>query len=708
MWFFIGILGTLTLVIGARLVDIQVVNASQYAALVDVVSPKQIAYIRPPRGSILDRNGRVLVADEPSADVTMYYSVLKLDGTYLQRRAERALYHGEISGDLTPEAVVAQYKREIDQIFIRLAEITGTPRTEIKDRIDHLVDRVTRIRKKVGQPIREEKMWHPIIEDLDQATALRIQIELPDSPWIRIQPGSRRRSHDVDAVAHLIGRMGILRKDRLAQFYTDPYAGDELRELGVRDRHGIGGIELLAESELRGKRGKFMQNFATGVKERIPPEPGTDVVLTIDMDVQEQIYDLLVKAVADSPHPAGAAAVVLDVDSREVIAAVSYPSYSYEDFSENAGALYADTLLTPTRARAIQNRYPPGSTCKAITTFGALADAVASPAEKLHCTGHLLPNKPNKFRCWIYKQFGVTHDSEYPSGQTAADAIRNSCNIYFFRVGERLGADRLCHWFSEFGLGRGAGTGLIEEASGVVPTREWLAKNPKRKVQPSDPWNWSIGQGEVSMTPLQVANVAATIASGEWRPVTIAQTRDGKRLGDHDLPPRQIPAAALRPVRQGMYRVVNEDGGTAFDYARLDNNEFADTKFCGKTGSAQTSRRVLSRRYYFEYEDGRREIIVAPTKELAEEQFSDPKPKLVGHRAVDVFPTPTEENPGLPAHAWFMGYTQSADTPIGGTPRGKSYAISVLIEFGGSGGRVAGPVAKQIVELLLTQKQAAG
>ncbi|MGE3182367.1 MAG: penicillin-binding transpeptidase domain-containing protein, partial [Phycisphaerae bacterium] len=690
----------------ARLVDIQILRADEFSALVDVVSPKQIAYIRPPRGAILDRNGRVLVADEPSSDITMYYPVLANREAYFLREASRAIRRGDVDPSLTQAAVAAGYRKEIDDLLNDIARIAQIPREEINTRIDALVDRIGRIREKVGSKVREEETWHSIVEDLDDKTTMRIQMELADSRWIRILPGSRRTAFKVDAVAHLVGRMGRLGTERLAKYFRDPYAGDELRELGPRDRMGVGGVELLAENVLRGSRGKFVQNFATGEKDRIAPVAGTDVYLTIDMELQEAIYAILDKAVKSSPHPAGAAAVVIDVQTREVMAAVSYPTYSYEDFSENYDALQKDGRRAPLRSKAIQNVYPPGSTCKAITTVGGLSERVVSAAEKIHCTGHLLPHLPKQFRCWIYKQFSITHDYEFPDGQTAADAIRNSCNIYFFHVGERLGAARLCNWFEQFGIGHTCGTGLIEENPGIVPTAEWLQQRLNRKVDPADPWNWSIGQGEISATPLQVANIAATVATGRWEPVIFARTADGQILGGTDLKPHSIASAALTPVREGMWRVVNERGGTAYESARL-GPEFARFKFCGKTGSAQTQPLILNRRYIFERPDGSREEVVASTEEEATETFGENPPKCVGFRAHERFPEIPEDG-SLPAHAWFMGFTQSAETLPGAAPRGASYAISVLIEFGGSGGREAGPVAKEIAELVLKRGKVAG
>ena len=116
----------------------------------------------------------------------------------------------------------------------------------------------------------------------------------------------------------------------------------------------------------------------------------------------------------------------------------------------------------------------------------------------------------------IYKQHKYWH-----GGLIAEEAIKHSCNIFFYTVGERLGAERLCHWFAEFGLGKRQGTGLIEETAGILPTPAWLFHKRGRTPEKSDARNFAIGQGEVTATPLQAANAAATVATGRWAPVKL-------------------------------------------------------------------------------------------------------------------------------------------------------------------------------------------
>jgi penicillin-binding protein 2 len=353
----------------------------------------------------------------------------------------------------------------------------------------------------------------------------------------------------------------------------------------------------------------------------------------------------------------------------------------------------------PLRFRPVAEHYPPGSTCKAITLVGGLGEGVVTEQERIHCHGHLLAEEPDKFRCWIYNQYQTTHDAYNPVGQNAEDAIRNSCNIYFYTVGRRLGVDRICAWFTRFGLGRTQGTGLIEEASGIVPTSRWLAEHRGRdpQVRPADAWNFSIGQGEVSATPLQAANVAATVAAGRWEPVVLVRDEAGNRFGPPPPPSVQFDERVLSPLRVGMWRVVNERGGTAWR-TKLRRSDY---EMCGKTGSAQASRRVIRKKYILRWPDGRTEEVTAVSRRDALSGFGEPKPEVIADSIHELFPPTDVEDP---SHAWFIGYTQSAETGRGDAPRGRVYAFSVIVEFGGSGGRVAGPVAQRIAESLLERE----
>jgi len=713
-WFWILLTGAALLLL-ARLTDIQVVHADQYEDLAARLLTRPVRYLRAPRGGILDRHRRVLVSHEPSYDVCVHYAALGDDNTaYLLSLARQLRRRGDFPAYMSTADVADELRFQIGDMWLRLAALTGEPVSAFQERGAQIRAKVARVRDAVrdrhgiDQPVAEERWLHPIIEDVPDDLAVAIRLELEHLPWLAVVPSSRRVAHQADAVAHLLGQLGAVSPERLA---ADPLRADDLRRLHPTDRCGTTGIERVAETMLRGTRGRISVDLDGTELEHIDPITGQDVELTIDMEIQETVLAMLADAIdGRDVHgnqrltwPAGGAAVVLDVATREILALVSYPVYNYAELRTNYDHLIRDARRQPTRFRAVAGLYPPGSTCKAITLVGALTDGVTTPHERIHCTGHLLPDNPNIFRCWIFNQWHYTHDAvENPAGQNAVDAIRNSCNLYFFKTGGRLGPDRLCDWFSLFGLGRTQGTALIEESAGIVPTEERLG----RPFVPADPWNFSIGQGEVTATPLQVANVAASIAAGHWAPVKLIRNASGPPESSQAQAGPPFDTNALRVLRTGMWLVVNDrphgEGGwwPTGRHARLNRDDYV---LCGKTGSAQAQPHSVLYRYTFEFPDGHRETRDAFLQEDALAQFDEPRPQCVGWHTIERYPSLPAGEP-LPAHAWFMGYTQPAATPRGEQPDGPAYAIAVIVEYGGSGGRVAGPLVKQIAEWLLENR----
>lgn len=695
-WFWVLLTGLALAIIG-RLAQIQIAQAAQYEELADRILTRPVRYLPAPRGAIQDRQGRTLLSDEPSADICVHYAVLAGHGDYLLQVARALRRRGDYPENRPLREIVAELNGEIERMWQRLAELTGLPRTDLAQRAADVQARVERMRAVVQRKtptirrIQAEDQLLPVLEDVDNDVALAVRLELERYPWLAVVPSSRRVAQDADAVAHVLGRLGAASPLQIA---ADPNMEDELRRLRPGDRCGVSGVEHLGETSLRGWAGRLSEDFDRRVLARTDPQPGRNVRLTLDLDLQQFVLARLDEAVQKCAHPAGAAAVVIDVATREVLALVSYPTYGYDTFNQAYEELRRDNIRMPLFFRAVQAQYPPGSICKAISLVGGLTEEVITAETTFECTGHLLPDKPDRFRCWIYNQYpGATHGL-----QDAENAVRNSCNIYFFHVGERLGPERLCEWFGRFGLGRTQGTGLIEESPAIVPTEQWLQKTQHRGHQSADAWNFAIGQGELTATPLQAANVAASIAAGCWVPVRLAYDDTGYALGAPPGPPTAFEERHLRVLRRGMWRVVNERG-TGKD-ARIDAQGY---ELCGKTGSAQTAARVISRRYTLEWSDGRRESVSAPSEEDALAEYTDPKPRVVGWRAEERYP-PLLEGENLPAHAWFIGFTQPKSTPRGATPTGRVYALSVIIEFGGSGGHVAGAVAKQIAEYLLERE----
>ncbi|TWT45767.1 Stage V sporulation protein D [Phycisphaerae bacterium RAS1] len=701
LWWFSMLLVGLALAIIGRLAQIQIINASQYQQLSTRLLTRPARYIAAPRGALLDRNGVVLVCDEPASDVAIYYPVLAGRKEQLWEWARAAWKRGDYPNASSVDDVFIELHAAVADTWRRLAELTGESVADFMQRRDRILANVARVadsyRRRSGstKPIAEEALFHPLAPLANDAVALAIRLELERYPWIRVVPSTRRSVFADDSLVHVLGRMGAASPEMIA---ADPLADDELRGLRAGDRCGVSGVERVGEPRLRGTRGRVVQDENGDDLERADAVKGDDLRLTIDSELQRDIFGWLDEAVKQVPTPSGASVVVIDAATREVLALASYPTYSREEYERSYAELVRDARRMPLTFRAVQAQYPPGSTCKAITLMAGLGEGVITASTRFRCTGFLLPTQPHVFRCWIYNQFpGVTHDmKDGPAGQDAELAIKNSCNIYFYHVGERAGPAKLCEWFERFGFGRAAGTGLIEESPGIVPTAEWLRENDQREYQAADAWNFAIGQGEVTCTPLQAANAAASIAAGRWAPVRLVV--ESEREAQASASAGNVPFAErdLRVLRSGMWRVVNDSGGTAHE-ARLDSKTH---ELCGKTGSAQASPRATQWRYICEWPDGSREDVFAMSEAEALAQFGDFPPRIVGRRVSERYPA-ILEGEKLPAHAWFVGFTQAKSTPRGQTPQGKVYGISVLIEFGGSGGKVAAPLAKRIAERLV-------
>lgn len=714
-WFMVALALLAVITIG-RLADIQVVRAAELRDLADKQLTRPLTYLRAPRGAIYDRHGRRLVADIPAHDVAIHYAILAGDSRdYLPRVARELRRRGEFPSDMPISAIVDQLMAEIGGIWRGLARISGESMDELlarADRIQRRVEAIKRIVRRHNPTVRliaEENMLHPILEGVSDDVAFDVRLELDRYPWlkyplVRVSPATTRVGFDVDPLSHVIGQVGEASPRRIER---DPLADDPLRGLRAGDSCGVSGIERVAELALRGTRGYIEEDFDHSVIRQVAPQPGGDVYLTIDADLQQKAYEIVAQELAARAEAgeavSGAAAVVIDAQTRDVLALVSYPSYPYADYRKIYNELRADDQHTPLRFRAVANGYEPGSTCKAIALYGALVDGVISPNSTINCSGMFSPDMPNRFRCWIYNQYGVTHGA-----QTPTEAIRNSCNIFFYHAGRELGVERLTYWFRQFGMGRAAGTGLIEESRGNVPTVAELQQVDRQRNLLSDAMNFAIGQGEIQATPLQAANVAATIATGEWTPVVLLRDASGRPLSDvsasSDFAPHFDPAS-MKVIRTGMWRVVNEHGATAHG-AKLNSEQY---ELCGKTGSAQTMSQPLEYLWTFEHADGGREEVIAPAHETETEvlaRFPDPKPKWVGKHTHKRFP---DWQPGdkLPAHAWFIGFTQDESTPRGAAPRGQTYAIAAIVEYGESGGRVAGPIVRQIAEYLVSDESRA-
>ena len=410
--------------------------------------------------------------------------------------------------------------------------------------------------------------------------------------------------------------------------------------------------------------------------------------MTVDAELQSEIEGIFAKVLMPKEteeHEMHGGAVVIDVPTGQVRALVSYPLYDPNQFVEQYPKLRNDDVNKPLFNRATQLAVEPGSTVKPIVGIGAVTQGLVTVDEGIECTGYLKINGhtiESYARCWtvaaatragvpaLAAHHQVPSDHPHPSGfLTFPEALERSCNVYFETLGLRLGAEGLSYWFRQFGLGRRTGVGIAEEPGWVPDTFD---------INDRASFFSAIGQGQIAATPLQMANVAATIArDGIWLRPKIVLGDLPPREGDEKIPNRvdlMLPPAALAAAKLGMFRVVNGDAGSGKTL------HDPDIRVSGKTGTAQAQ----------------------PPRPIMYDQSHRPVRDETGHiRHIQLqLSTPANRNTKTPwyrtngnsekdlSHAWFMGFAPSDNPQI---------AFAVLLEYGGSGGTDAGIVARKVL-----------
>lgn len=444
-----------------------------------------------------------------------------------------------------------------------------------------------------------------------------------------------------------------------------------------QDTAGARGIEGAFEDALRGQRGRRVRHLdipvgEPGAEESVDPVAGTDVTLTIDAALQARVHALMNPELGlarvqpwhhgvhvpgqPAPLPDGTplngAAVVLEIDSGEILAMVSTPSFTREQMQRDPASVFEDRVNAPWVNRAVSKPYPPGSIVKPLILAAAVTDGVYSLSRAIECNGHLLPERPDRYRCWVFKQFGMTHTSVLGRPLLAPEAMAVSCNIFFYTLGRELGPERESNWYRKFGVGSTAPIHLDDlyaGSVGVVPKPERLGV-PHAILM-------AIGQGPVAWTPLHAADSYATLARGglHIRPRLVRSDRPTAT----DL---TIDPAALDAALEGLRQSVNEEYGTG---------------------------------HMLKYPDGTKEPVFTPR----------PGIEVIGKTGTAEAPDLLDQDPNDPRvretlregdHSWFVVMAGKK----GGRPR---YVISVVMEYAGSGGRVSGPICNQIVGALIAE-----
>lgn len=707
----IAVGGLALLIVAGRLVQLQLFQSDYYRQRTELsvlLKPRILPFVR---GSITDRSGEVLVSDEPCWDLRMDYDVIAAEfesqpemEPRLIKKFKRSHRYGLTISD---EEIKQAFRDELYQMWVQLAEFALNQQLiheiNLRDQAYDIHRKISRVRKIVAHrrgfdaPVMEELLAQTILAGLRGDQQIVAREMFAPFPWLHVVPSSVRKIQpELDAFVHVLGRMGRVNAKVVE---NDPHAHDPFAKYKAYEKLGISGVEWLGESLLRGRRGQITLDRDGNIvpEEDIEALHGRDVSLTIHAPLQRRMYQLLEQIVLDISESSGGAIVILDVSTREVLAMVSYPGYDPNQFDKIYADLRNDTERLPLRFRAVSNRYAPGSTIKPLICLAGLMNGVITLDTRETCTGYMFDDYRDGWRCW---RIHGTNQRKAHGSINVVEALTGSCNVFMFRLGEKLGIDRVCSVFDMIGIGRGSGIGLKEENFGINPTPSWLMTHKNAPVTRGSARLFAIGQGEVSMTPIQVANMIATYASGKYRPVRLIQ--HGEPTPEWTLPGNELH---WRAIRRGMYGVVNDVNGTAYQFAHFVNDRYA---LVGKTGSATAYPWPTTYRIPFIDENGARSyaIVKAGAKARAIDRFEREYPNATYHRKeVEVarrWPASKPSSGEHHSHAWFGGFLQRLDAY--GNPDWSiqpKLAMAVLVEFGGSGGRVSGPLGKKIAGVLI-------
>jgi penicillin-binding protein 2 len=519
---------SLAAVLIGRMYYLQVLESDQYQMLAEEnrISMRLLA---PPRGLVMDRFGRELASNRQN------YRVV----------------------------VIPEQTNGVAETLDRLARVIPiTPHQ----------------RRRVLREVKRKRPFVPIkvAENLTWEQFARINVLLPDLPGVQPDVGEGRHYPVGVETAHIVGYVSSVSEADLT--------GDPLLEL-PGFRIGKNGIEKIFDETLRGKAGNSrveVNAYGREIRElaRQDGQPGDDVVLTIDADLQEKIS----RRLADE----SAAAVVMDIHQGEILAMVSAPSYDPNAFnlgmSTKAWRALVQHPRKPLINKAIAGQYPPGSTFKMIVALAALEAGVAGPGHRVFCNG-VTKLGNTKFHCWRHRYGGH-------GWVDMKQAIAQSCDIYFYDLARRLGVDRIGDMARRFGLGEALGIELLGEQDGLVPSKDWKLAVTGVPWQLGETLITGIGQAYLLATPLQLAVMTARMANGGLAVTPRLSRHQGPtRPGDAAGPAAPeaigISPAHLRIITEAMEEVVNGKRGTARKYKLAEDLPY---KMAGKTGTAQVRR----------------------------------------------------------------------------------------------------------------------
>jgi penicillin-binding protein 2 len=474
--------------------------------------------------------------------------------------------------------------------------------------------------------------YTPVILDerLDWPQVIALETHQLELPGVSLQVTPRRHYLYDSLAAHLLGYVGEVTVKDLNRL-PDYRMGDDIGKFGLERswegtlRGDSGGQEIEVDSI--GRRLRMLRE--------IPERPGNSVVMTIDLDLQ--------RVAEDAIGERSGALVAIDPNTGYVLAMASHPAFNPNLFAGGIPAPAWRELTTdpshPLENRATQGMYPPGSTFKVVDSLAGLMDRTLTTSTSYNCPGGIWFGN-REYRCWRKQGHGNV---------TFHRGLVESCDVFFYDVGQRLGVDRIAAWAHALGLGKKTGIDLDNEKAGTIPSTQWKEHRFHERWYPAETLSVAIGQGYVSVTPIQLAELAAEVANGGtfYKPQFVKQidALDGSMV--KAFPPvveseTRIDPQVLDEVRSAMGDVVNAPDGTGHA-AKIDGIIVA-----GKTGTAQVVKEAQGAR----------------TKETAlPDKYRD--------------------------HGWFMAFAPRDHPKI---------AIACIIEHSGHGGSSAAPVVKAVMQ----------
>jgi len=583
-----------------QLVSLQVVHGAEYYAQ----SQRKIAKyetVEAARGEIVDRNGLPLAVSSVSWQLSLDTNLMgKERDETLQKLTELCLREGVPWNDTLPISRESPYvytkeqsrEGDVRRYHSFLKAIKFSEPAQASELLAQLAEHY-RLPTDISPQTRRNLCG--ILYELDlrrrelsvssyvfaQGVSVNFitKIKEYNLPGISISAGALR-SYKTPSAAHLLGRVGQMNEEEWALYQPKGYSMDAYV--------GKDGLERALEEELHGSPGARTREYDTEGKliQEIyskQPTPGKQVRLTLDLGLQEKTEQVLAEQVPLLPHAEGAAVAILDVRDGSVLALSSYPTFDLNSFSADYQSLQ-ENPLRPLLNRALQGLYAPGSTYKMVTAVAGLEEGIITPKTKILDTGVYTYYKSPQPRCWIYRQQGKTHGLE-----TVSEAITDSCNVFFYDVGRRLGIERIDKYAQLFGLGDVTGIELPGEMCGIIAGPSYTQFLGQTWYDGST-LSAAIGQENNRFTPLQLANYVATLANGgqRYRVHLLKELRsnDGKELlmqAEKQLVDT-VPLSPdnLNAVKEGMLAVTQS--GSVSSYFRN-----CPVPVAAKTGSAQVT-----------------------------------------------------------------------------------------------------------------------